>query len=87
MDAWEADTGPSPKCMYQGCTCHDVLQHRHEVGRLAEGGRVVVLILEGKHMDQHVGKVLGQLWVKVGTEGQFGKGGPEGLWPLCITRG
>jgi hypothetical protein len=38
-------------------------------------------------MDQHVGKVLGQLWVKVGTEGQFGKGGPEGLWPLCITRG
>ena len=31
-----------------GHTCHDVLHHRHKVGRLAEGGGVVVLILERK---------------------------------------
>lgn len=29
-------------------TCHDILHHGDEVGRLAEGGRVVVLILEEK---------------------------------------
>lgn len=31
-----------------GHTCHDVLHHRDEVGRLAEGGRIVILILERK---------------------------------------
>lgn len=31
-----------------GRTCHDVLHHRYKVGRLAEGGGVVVLILERK---------------------------------------
>lgn len=55
------------------CTCHDVLHHRHEVGGLAEGGRVVVLILEGSTQvsvptGQCVSGVLGQL-PNVGTKG------------------
>lgn len=68
------------------CTCHDVFHHRNKVGRLAEGGRVVVLILEGKHTDQCVSEVLGQL-SKVGTKGQFGLAAlrTSGLWPLCLT--
>lgn len=47
---------PRPSCPGPSCTCHDVLQYRHEVGRLAEGRRVVVLILEGKHKVQRVGE-------------------------------
>lgn len=33
-------------------TCHDVLHHRDEVGRPAEGGRVVVLVLDGRDTDR-----------------------------------
>lgn len=41
--------GLPPSCLPSpGRTCHDVLHHGYEVGRLAEGGRVVVLILEQK---------------------------------------
>lgn len=75
-----------PSAPDPSCTCHDVLHHGNEVGRLAEGGRVVVLILEGKHTDPGVSEARGQLST-VGTEGQFGLAGPEGLWPLGITSG
>lgn len=51
------------------CTCHDVLHHRNEVGRLAEGRGVVILILEGKPTDQSV--CLGGTWptVQSGNQG------------------
>lgn len=52
-------------------TCHDVLHHRNEVGRLAEGGRVVVLVLEGRHTGQCVGKVLTN-YSKRDPRGHFG---------------
>lgn len=44
---WLPDVIPSRL----GRTCHDVLHHGDEVGRLAEGGRVVILILERNDKD------------------------------------
>lgn len=53
-------TGLLPSCLPRwGYTCHDVLHYRDKVGRLAEGGRVVVFILKRKKIDAGAREAVG----------------------------
>lgn len=66
--------GLPPSCLPSpGRTCHDVLHHGDKVGGLAEGGRVVVLILEQKRDTLQ-------------EPGRHSQAGMEELRPQCMTR-
>lgn len=78
-----ARQGLHPECC--GCwppdpghTCHDVLHHRHKVGRLAEGG-VVVLILERN------GQASGTRKPGLVTAGRLDTAAPRNSADLSVT--